>query len=607
MSWSSLVRSLLKNNSSTRRRNPKAAALALEHLEPRLAPYAATGNAWPNPQLITISFMPDGTALSSAAGSAITSNLFSAFNAKFGSASVWENQILKAAQVWAQQTNINFVVVPDDGAPSGSGSYEQGNPGFGDIRIGGYNFGTSTLAEAYQPPPANNYSIAGDLTFNTGQTFNSGSTYDLFSVAVHEFGHALGLDHSSSGTSAVMYASYSGAKSALSSDDVAGIRDIYSNNNPRGSDGVGQSASAATSLTSLIGPSSLTALYGSGDLASTSQTDWFSFAAPSGAAGSLTVQVQSQGLSLLSPKVTVYAANGSTVLGSASGVNQYGTTLDVTVSGVTAGEQFYVKVQGADATAFSTGDYALALNFGSGTTPVQPSPTREFADGNPKSGSGGSADSAGTFDYLLNQVPTLTAVLGQTTVGPNGVTTGQSVTLSGFAPAGGLVRVYLLSSGGQTYLGATTANGQTRWSWTYTAPALPAGSYSFAATAVDSLTGIVSGLSAPLTLVVGPLASLASAVPVSTPTTVGGGTTSAAAGALLSSALGGTAAGASQGGAGTVTAAPPATSAPAPGPSSPSAFTITSSAVDQPAVLGDALGSLVGDDIVLATLTLLDS
>ena len=87
--------------------------------------------------------------------------------------------------------------MPDDGAPEGSGADEQGNPGFGDIRIGGYNFGSSTLALTYQPPPANNFSIAGDMTFNTGQSFNIGSTYDLFTVAMHEFGHALGLNESS--------------------------------------------------------------------------------------------------------------------------------------------------------------------------------------------------------------------------------------------------------------------------------------------------------------------------------------------------------------------------------------------------------------------------
>jgi len=193
-------------------------------------PYTVSGNLWPNPQLISISFMPDGTNLGG-----VTSNLFSTFNGRFGSASTWQNQILKAAQVWAPQTNINFAVISDSGAASGSGNYQQGDPTMGDIRIGGYNFGNSTLAQAFSPPPVNNYSIAGDIAFNTAQTFNIGATYDLFTVAVHEFGHSLGLLHSSVVT-ADMFASYSGTKSALAADDISGIRNIYSNNNSRSTD-----------------------------------------------------------------------------------------------------------------------------------------------------------------------------------------------------------------------------------------------------------------------------------------------------------------------------------------------------------------------------------
>ena len=187
--------------------------------------YSASGNVWPNPQVITISFMPDGTNL----GGGVSSNLFSTFNSKSSLAGNWQNVILQAAQTWAQQTNINFAVVPDNGAPEGSGSQEQGGAGFGDIRIGGYNFGSSTLALTYQPPSANNFSIAGDVTFNTGQSFNIGSTYDLFTVAMHEFGHALGLNESSV-SSAVEYPTYTGRKTALASDDIAGIRSIYSAN-----------------------------------------------------------------------------------------------------------------------------------------------------------------------------------------------------------------------------------------------------------------------------------------------------------------------------------------------------------------------------------------
>src|SRR5262249_25832740 len=130
------------------------------------------------------------------------------------------------AQMWAQQTNLDFTVVGDNGASVGSGPDQQGDPSMGDVRFGGYNFGSSALATAYMPPSVNNYSIAGDVKFNTGQNFNNGSTYDLTTVAAHEMGHALGLYHSSV-VSAEMYSSYQGIKSTLSSDDISGIQAIY--------------------------------------------------------------------------------------------------------------------------------------------------------------------------------------------------------------------------------------------------------------------------------------------------------------------------------------------------------------------------------------------
>src|SRR5262249_962078 len=77
----------------------------------------------------------------------------------------------------------------------------------------------------------------------------------------------------------------------------------------------------------------------------------------------------------------------------ASGLNQYGTTLTVSISGVYAGEQFYVKVQGADSTASSTGNYAMTLNFGTGSSPTVPLPNTATPNGNPITGGGGEADS----------------------------------------------------------------------------------------------------------------------------------------------------------------------------------------------------------------------
>jgi hypothetical protein len=373
----------------------------LEALESRLVPYAVTGDAWIHPELVTLSFVPDGTIIGSATNGYIRSNLFATFNGHSGwSTATWQNQILKAAQAWAQQTNLNLAVVPDNGATMGTGSYQQGDPGFGDIRIAGYNFGNNYLGVADMPMTDNNYSIAGDVTFNTGQPFNIGSTYDLFSVAVHEMGHALGMDHSSSST-AVMYATYTSTRTGLSSDDIAGIRSIYSNGAGRSPDaydanGSNDSFASADSLTSQIDPTSRTAVVNNLDITTTSEADYYTLTAPAGSNSTLTVRVQSAGLSLLAPTLTVYAADQSTVLGSVSGLRQYGTTLAVTVNGVSAGQQFYVKVAGADTTAFGTGKYALILNLGTGATPTAPAPNTQTADGGTMH-SGGGQNEGGTL------------------------------------------------------------------------------------------------------------------------------------------------------------------------------------------------------------------
>ncbi|WP_052519592.1 matrixin family metalloprotease [Archangium violaceum] len=80
------------------------------------------------------------------------------------------------------------------------------------------------LAHAFSPP------YGGHVHFDEAETWSDGSSgTDLFSVAVHEFGHALGLGHSAD-TSAVMYAYYTGVRRNLAADDIQGIRSLYPNN-----------------------------------------------------------------------------------------------------------------------------------------------------------------------------------------------------------------------------------------------------------------------------------------------------------------------------------------------------------------------------------------
>jgi hypothetical protein len=395
-----------KNSSS-----PKS-GLSVESLESRLVPYTISGNAWPNPQVITISFVPDGTNLGG-----VSSNLFASFNAKWAT-KTWENQILKAAQAWAQQANVNFVVVSDSGAPIGSSKYEQGDPCMGDIRIGGYNFGTNSLAAAYQPPPINNYSIAGDMQFNTAQPYNIGATYDLFTVASHEFGHALGMYHSTL-SSAMMYSAYTGQKTALNSDDIAGIQAIYGARPIDVYDtGAGDhSFQTAADITSRINSSSLTALVNNLDIVNTADIAYYKFTVPSGTNGSLTVQVQSAGLSLLAPTLTVYAANQSQ-LAFISGAGQFGTKLSTSLTGLTAGQTYYVKVAGADTSAFGTGAYSLSLNFGTCATPNAASPCTPIMSSATPTAGGGLPDKVGEF--LVNTATGYQEQASATAMAPDG-------------------------------------------------------------------------------------------------------------------------------------------------------------------------------------------
>uniref|UniRef100_A0ACB8FGK6 Uncharacterized protein n=1 Tax=Sphaerodactylus townsendi TaxID=933632 RepID=A0ACB8FGK6_9SAUR len=82
------------------------------------------------------------------------------------------------------------------------------------------------LAHAF--PPGDN--IGGDVHFDDDETWtNDSRAFNLFAVAAHEFGHALGLQHSSH-PRALMYPlyTYSGLKDfVLPEDDVEGIQALY--------------------------------------------------------------------------------------------------------------------------------------------------------------------------------------------------------------------------------------------------------------------------------------------------------------------------------------------------------------------------------------------
>ncbi len=81
------------------------------------------------------------------------------------------------------------------------------------------------LAHTFYPSPPNPEPIAGDMHFDDEENWRIGEEVDVFTVALHEAGHALGLGHSDNPNS-VMYPYYRRV-TALTEDDIAAIRELY--------------------------------------------------------------------------------------------------------------------------------------------------------------------------------------------------------------------------------------------------------------------------------------------------------------------------------------------------------------------------------------------
>ena len=93
------------------------------------------------------------------------------------------------------------------------------------------------VAFGYYPPPLGG-SNAGDIYFDDAETWNTeavppSNEYDLQTLATHEIGHALGLNHSTE-KGAIMWASLNPGtpKRTLHQDDIDGIRELYSGRVP---------------------------------------------------------------------------------------------------------------------------------------------------------------------------------------------------------------------------------------------------------------------------------------------------------------------------------------------------------------------------------------
>ena len=135
------------------------------------------------------------------------------------------DEIDRAFDTWAAVADLTFTLSTETDA----GSYISGK---GDIRLGakaidGHH---SVLAHAggYVSVIEPGW-VATEVHFDSAENWTIGSTgVDIYSIALHEIGHTLGLGHSNVNGS-VMKAMFntSNSFSGLSDDDIAGIQYLY--------------------------------------------------------------------------------------------------------------------------------------------------------------------------------------------------------------------------------------------------------------------------------------------------------------------------------------------------------------------------------------------
>jgi hypothetical protein len=133
-----------------------------------------------------------------------------------------QDVIKRAFALWAAQAPLTFTQVSDQSQADIVIGWATGDHGDGDP----FDGPGDVLAHSSFPNPYDDRQVFLHFDDDEHWVDSTNSDVDLETVAAHEIGHTLGLDHSDD-PNALMYPSYEGPFRTLGSDDIAGIQELY--------------------------------------------------------------------------------------------------------------------------------------------------------------------------------------------------------------------------------------------------------------------------------------------------------------------------------------------------------------------------------------------
>ena len=338
------------------RRERQRPRLAFETLETRVL-LDASGLGFGNARHLTLSIAPDATEIA-----AQSSALYATFN-DGNLANVWQEELLRAFQTWAVHANINFGLVSYNGDAFGSSGLTFGDSRFGDIRIGATPLSSDVLAVAISHDTLVSGTWAGDVLFNSSAELKDPQA--LFTVAMHEAGHVLGLEHSDDPNSPMFR--HNGTSALLpTSEDIANLQRLYGARPADANDGEsGSKNNSFKQATQIKLPgdfSGATPLVAYGDITTASDVDVFELEPLGKYDGPVTFQLRTSGISLLAARLTLLDKTGR-VLGQAESTAATGDVLTIQLMEMPNDSVVYAKVEGARDDVFGIGRYALVTTF----------------------------------------------------------------------------------------------------------------------------------------------------------------------------------------------------------------------------------------------------